>query len=174
MSPKELGATAFRALRAKKWFIEIEEFDQKERLLLNFGHTFGHAIEAGTNFAVSHGIGVGIGMLVAVELARQQDALSPAGVERTARLVQHVRDLLGAGGKCVIKAPDCTDLDLVLEKFENDKKHLSGVYRMICPQRDGELEVVSLPKTDATRRLILASYQAVLGGLGWHTKTAHG
>ena len=50
-------------LCAKKWFIEIDEFDRAERRLLNFGHTFGHALEAATEFSVNHGVAVVIGML---------------------------------------------------------------------------------------------------------------
>ena len=38
----------FHVLDSKRWFVEIDEFDRKERRLLNFGHTFGHALEAAT------------------------------------------------------------------------------------------------------------------------------
>ena len=80
-----------RALRTKKWFIEIDEFDKKERLLLNFGHTFGHAIEAGGDFSVPHGIAVGLGMLVAIKYAGLRQWLSPGGEEHTAALAAHIR-----------------------------------------------------------------------------------
>jgi 3-dehydroquinate synthase len=169
MSPVDLQRTIFRALRAKKWFIETDEFDQKERLLLNFGHTFGHAIEAGTSFAVSHGIAVGVGMLVATEYAKRKDWLGPIGTERIANLSSHVRSMLGIGEKSVSIPPECIKLDLVLEKFDNDKKHLSDVYRMVCPRRDGELEVVSEPRNDEVRHLIRLAYQEALMGIGWRT-----
>jgi len=55
-----------RAIRAsleiKKGFIETDEFDQGPRLVFNLGHSFGHAIEAATDFAVPHGIAVTIGL----------------------------------------------------------------------------------------------------------------
>lgn len=54
-----------RSLTIKKFFIEIDEFDKKERLVLNYGHTFGHAIESLTNYAVPHGIAVAHGMNIA-------------------------------------------------------------------------------------------------------------
>ena len=41
----DFNSMVLLSLKSKKWFIETDEFDQKERLLLNFGHTFGHAIE---------------------------------------------------------------------------------------------------------------------------------
>jgi 3-dehydroquinate synthase len=53
------------SLKAKKYFIEVDEFDQKERQLLNFGHSFGHAIESSSGYAIPHGIAVLVGMLAA-------------------------------------------------------------------------------------------------------------
>jgi 3-dehydroquinate synthase len=50
------------SLLTKKKFIEEDEFDTGVRLLLNFGHTFGHAIESLTNYKVPHGIAVSYGM----------------------------------------------------------------------------------------------------------------
>ena len=51
-----------RSLEIKKPYIEKDEFDRKERNIFNYGHSFGHAIEAATNFEVPHGIGVTMGM----------------------------------------------------------------------------------------------------------------
>jgi 3-dehydroquinate synthase len=51
-----------RSLEIKKEYIEIDEFDQKERQVLNFGHSFGHAIESVTNYRIPHGIAVSYGM----------------------------------------------------------------------------------------------------------------
>ena len=51
-----------RSLEIKKLRIEADEFDQGERLVLNYGHTFGHAIESATSYAIPHGIAVTIGM----------------------------------------------------------------------------------------------------------------
>jgi 3-dehydroquinate synthase len=50
-----------RSLEIKKEYIEIDEFDKGPRLVFNYGHSFGHAIEAATNFAIPHGIAVSIG-----------------------------------------------------------------------------------------------------------------
>jgi 3-dehydroquinate synthase len=51
-----------RNLEIKKGFIERDEFDRGKRLLLNYGHSFGHAIESITNYAIPHGIAVSYGM----------------------------------------------------------------------------------------------------------------
>ena len=51
-----------RSLQIKKIIIEEDEFDTGRRNIMNYGHSFGHAIEAATNFAIPHGIAVTIGM----------------------------------------------------------------------------------------------------------------
>lgn len=54
-----------KSLQSKKYYIEKDEFDKKERKLLNFGHTFGHAIEAATSYKIPHGVCVAYGCLIA-------------------------------------------------------------------------------------------------------------
>ena len=51
-----------RSLELKKRLIELDEFDRGPRNVMNYGHSFGHAIESATAFAVPHGIAVTIGM----------------------------------------------------------------------------------------------------------------
>jgi len=52
----------FKSLKIKKKFIEIDEFDKGPRLILNYGHTFGHAIEKITNYKIPHGMAVAHGI----------------------------------------------------------------------------------------------------------------
>ena len=54
-----------RALEIKKPFVERDEYDQNERLVFNYGHSFGHALEAATEFGIPHGIAVSMGMDIA-------------------------------------------------------------------------------------------------------------
>jgi len=54
-----------RSLDVKQPFVERDEFDVGPRLLLNYGHTFGHAFESVTDFGIPHGIAVMLGMLTA-------------------------------------------------------------------------------------------------------------
>ena len=60
--PVVLGRYIQESLKIKKVKIEADEFDRGERIVMNYGHSFGHAIESCTNFAVPHGIAVSIGM----------------------------------------------------------------------------------------------------------------
>ena len=163
-APGELGPIVSLSLRTKKWFIETDEFDQKERLLLNFGHTFGHAIESSTNFGVSHGIAVGVGMLAACEFALAGGAPEPAP---TARLRKHVRDMFGRGNTAVIAHPPAVDIALTMEKFDYDKKHKAGFYRMVTPDAEGRLELKLHPRNDATRAAVSGAYQRALQDIGW-------
>jgi len=50
-----------RSLEIKKEYVEKDEFDKGPRLVFNYGHSFGHAIESATDYAIPHGIAVSIG-----------------------------------------------------------------------------------------------------------------
>ena len=63
------------ALLIKKRFIEVDEFDQGIRNIFNYGHSFGHAIEAATCYKVPHGIAVTIGMDMANRIANLRGLL---------------------------------------------------------------------------------------------------
>ncbi|MCM1130274.1 MAG: 3-dehydroquinate synthase [Roseburia sp.] len=60
--PKINEEIIYQSLSVKKNFVEKDEFDTKERMLLNFGHTFGHAIEL--KLGLKHGEAVALGMLM--------------------------------------------------------------------------------------------------------------
>ena len=62
---KILGRMISESLKIKKKMIEIDEFDQNERQVFNYGHSFGHAIESLTNYKIPHGIAVSFGMDIA-------------------------------------------------------------------------------------------------------------
>ena len=60
-----------RSLEIKRTKIEADEFDRHERLVMNYGHSFGHAIESATAYAVPHGIAVTIGMDMANDFSHR-------------------------------------------------------------------------------------------------------
>ena len=63
------------SLKVKKSVVEIDEFDQKERMFLNFGHTFGHIIEL--KYGYRHGEAVAIGMLMALKFGIDEGVTNP-------------------------------------------------------------------------------------------------
>lgn len=70
------------SLLMKQRFIEADEFDKGIRTVLNYGHSFGHAIESATDFGVPHGIGVTIGMDIANGIAALRGLLPEAHYRR--------------------------------------------------------------------------------------------
>lgn len=66
----------FESLQVKKAVIEIDEYEKDLRRILNFGHTFGHALETVTNHAIPHGLAVAWGMDFVNYLSTQDKALS--------------------------------------------------------------------------------------------------
>lgn len=70
-----------RCVELKSEVVRLDEFDRGERQKLNLGHTFGHAIEALSNFTVSHGKAVAIGMAMAAQTARKKGICDRSVVE---------------------------------------------------------------------------------------------
>ena len=76
----------------KARIVEHDEFDTGERMLLNFGHTLGHAVEKTFHFdTFSHGEGVGIGMVLLTRQAEQLGLTEPGTAQRIADLLQKFR-----------------------------------------------------------------------------------
>lgn len=74
--PDELPPIILRALEIKKRFIEADEFDTGIRNLLNYGHTFGHAYEAVTDYRIPHGVAVTLGMATAIFVSERLGLVS--------------------------------------------------------------------------------------------------
>ena len=70
---EHLPEIILRCVEIKRSVVSQDEFDNCVRKLLNFGHTFGHAIEKCSDFTVPHGFGVAIGMAIAAGAAGKKD-----------------------------------------------------------------------------------------------------
>jgi len=161
-APEKFHELISLSLLTKRWFIEIDEHDQKERLLLNFGHTFGHAIEGACNFAIPHGIAVGMGMLAAIVCARLNGHFDVAP-HRVALLERYAMTLLAT----------ITDLPLwtrqiavneLMDRFGADKKHTGTHYCVIVPDTAGYLMRLELEKNASNRELIYSAFRTVCVG----------
>ena len=153
---QELAELLHATLAVKQWFIETDEFDQAERRLLNFGHTWAHALESATNFAIPHGLAVAIGMLAAIRFSGKSQ--SAAG------LWNHCLALLRA----VIKATQLQSFnaDRFVQTFRADKKHTPGHIHLIVPtdaSPDGlGVEEIHLPATAASLAAVLEAMREAL------------
>jgi len=149
------------SLLAKKWFIEIDEFDRKERLLLNLGHTFGHALEGAFHFQIGHGIAVGLGILSAIAIGPSIGRIKgdSATLER---FEAHVECLLN---KVPDLAPKLSALSIpdVLNRFSADKKHRSGAFVVIGFGSEGAVELIQLPKNSNSIDIIGNGFSQIIG-----------
>ncbi|HEU5198031.1 MAG TPA: 3-dehydroquinate synthase, partial [Ktedonobacterales bacterium] len=124
-----------RCIRLKMQIVQGDERDQGQRAILNYGHTFGHALEAVTEYSTwLHGEAVSIGMEVATRLAVVQGVLTAEEAERQ-------RTVLRAFGLPVA----CTDLDIsaALAAMQQDKKVRNGRMRWVLLDRIGHAAVYS-------------------------------
>lgn len=127
------------SLKSKKYFIEQDEFDRGIRRKLNFGHTYGHAIEAASDFKVHHGLAVGVGILASF-IHRERRLLSVSEEKltlATRKLLQPYKSMLSQ----TIRSMDKNDFFRFLLL---DKKITSTELRFIH-SIDGQLEIVNLP-----------------------------
>lgn len=128
--PEALAYAIERSCANKAEIVAIDERDEGQRALLNFGHTFGHAIETGLGFGEwLHGEAVAAGMVLATRLAQK---LGLIGMEEVLRTSQ----LLSAAG-LPVEAPEL-GLDRYLELMGHDKKVKGGRNRFILLARIGE------------------------------------
>ena len=142
-------------LMAKKWFIENDEFDIGVRQLLNFGHTYGHALEAATKFSIPHGIAIGLGMQAAIDFG-----INRAGKQEE-ELVQNVKKILAPVKNEINEWSVNFDPSLFKNAFAGDKKHTSNTFRLIL-SIDGHLEVIEVIKSEAILNQAARSMQKVL------------
>ena len=157
--PPHLAKIIELSLRTKKLFIEEDEFDDGIRLHLNFGHTFGHAIEAAGNFSITHGVAVGVGMQFAIDLANR---LSPSNqaASRTESLNIYLTSLL-KNVPHLAEHLNAIDADQLFDKFESDKKHTDKYFIMILPAKDGFLGKESVNKDALFKSLFKESFKYI-------------
>ncbi len=142
---RDKGALAYAVKRSCEIKAEVVGCDEKEsglRAILNFGHTFGHAIEAGMGYGEwLHGEAVGCGMVMAAELSARLGLVDAAFVERLEQLVR------GAG--LPVHGPDLGD-SRYLELMQVDKKAEAGSIRFVLiEQRNGQVgQAVVRPAAD--------------------------
>lgn len=121
--PLALSHAVVRSVEIKAAVVSIDERETGPRALLNFGHTFGHAIEAGLGFgAWLHGEAVAAGMVMAAELSVRIGKLGPEDADRIKRLIQRA-------GLPVV-GPNL-GIDRYLDLMSLDKKVALGRMRFI-------------------------------------------
>lgn len=130
-----------RSCEIKAAVVGADEREAGLRAILNFGHTFGHAIEAGMGYGVwLHGEGVAAGMVMAAELSRRLGLVDAAFVERLTRLI--ARAGLPTRGP-VLDAQD--NAGRYLELMRVDKKAEAGEIRFVLIDGPGRASMHAAP-----------------------------
>ena len=139
--PADLAYAIERSCQNKADVVAADEKETGQRALLNLGHTFGHAIEAGMGYgAWLHGEAVGTGMLMAADLSLRHGWITQEQMLRIKTILT------------LAKLPINTPPELDAEKFMNlmavDKKVLAGKIRLILLNNIGESLVSDNYKPD--------------------------
>ena len=122
-----------RCIRLKMDVVQSDERDGGLRNILNYGHTFGHALEAITEYGTwLHGEAVSIGMEVAGRIAVERGLFPEQDLARQRRLLQTIGLPIACPG---------VDSEAILKAMRNDKKVLTGRSRWILPTRIGQAQM---------------------------------
>lgn len=121
-----------RCVEIKAAVVAADERESGVRATLNYGHTLGHALEAETNFSVSHGEAVGVGLIFAARLAR---ALGRIDDER----VRRHEEVVGGEYGLSTSIPDGPGDDGLVRRMHGDKKATDGLTFVLDSARGVEL-----------------------------------
>ncbi|MBN8740843.1 MAG: 3-dehydroquinate synthase [Lysobacterales bacterium 69-70] len=139
LAARDAGAVAEaieRSCRHKAGVVARDEREDGERALLNFGHTFGHALEtAGGYGQLLHGEAVAIGMVLAAALSADLGLAPAADAQRLQRLLERL--------ELATALPAGSDAQALLQLMYLDKKNLSGQLRLILWRGIGAAEIVA-------------------------------
>jgi len=138
------------SVRIKAEVVSGDEKEQDRRRILNFGHTFGHALEAETGYSqFLHGEAVAWGMKAASLLAEKQRLLS--GEDK--------REILGCVN-CYGPLPPLSGVDPshIAARLKNDKKTVQGKIHFVLPERIGAVKITS----DVEERFVTAAIEEAL------------
>jgi len=140
LEPSALTRAVMVSCRMKAAIVAADERETGDRALLNFGHTFGHALEAETGFGdrLLHGEAVALGMVLAFDFAVR---LGLASGQDSHRVRRH---LAAAGLPTELAAVGLSGraADRLLSHMGKDKKVLDGGITLILPRRIGDVFVV--------------------------------
>ena len=134
-----LGHAVKRCCEIKAQIVGADEKEAGLREILNFGHTFGHAIEAGMGYgAWLHGEGVGCGMVMAATLSARLGLVDPAFARRLESLV--------ARAGLPVRGPASLSPERYLELMRVDKKSQGGDIRFVLLDGEAHATVRAAPE----------------------------
>jgi 3-dehydroquinate synthase len=144
--PSALEHVVVEAIRIKADVVAADEREKRERMILNFGHTLGHALETVTRYErFRHGEAVAWGMIAAAELS---SAMGMLPKEEALRLVALIR--------CIEKLPSLRGISAasLWRALQHDKKARDGRLRIVLLRRLGKAQIVDHVDPELLRRFV--------------------
>ena len=136
LDKKVLSTLIMRSIRIKALLVGEDELDRKgKRIILNYGHTIGHAIEAASSYSnrYNHGEAIAIGMCIAADIASRLNLLKKDDAGRIERLIKR------CGLPTKIKG---LKFSKIYEAHLHDKKFARNKNRFVLPCAPGSVRVV--------------------------------
>lgn len=127
-----------RCIELKKDVVHQDEFDHGERQKLNLGHTIGHGIEAHSNYLISHGQAVAVGMAIVSKSAAAHNICSPDVSQDICKIL----DLFHLPTRTEYTAQQ------LYQSALSDKKRLGETVNLIVPERIGHCAIRPTPVTE--------------------------
>jgi len=134
-----------KCISIKRDFVEADEFDVGKRMMLNFGHTIGHAVEACSNYTIPHGRAVAIGMAAITKAA----VVNGYCTEETRIQLDELLEQYDLLEDLQFTADD------LMEKIKVDKKNTSGMLRIVIPKEIGTCWIKEIYKEECHRWIVL-------------------
>ena len=142
---KVLQKIIYQSLKIKKKYIEVDEFDTGQRLILNFGHTFGHAIEKTTKFKIPHGLAVAHGIQIALFFSKRFGLLKK---DRYDIMVNDIKKITNLDPLKKI------NLNSFIQNIEKDKKHSNKYFKFILTKGVGNMIVYQISKKKNIKKIL--------------------
>ena len=146
LSNNELQQFIEHSLKVKQKVIEVDEYEQDVRRILNYGHTFGHALEALSHYEIPHGCAVAWGVDLANYISWKMGLLSAQDFEKIHLEIEtHFHFHLS----------QAIDPYALIRTARRDKKAAQGKINLVLLRSPGQLEIVPIPFDDQLERWIL-------------------
>ncbi|MDR2407495.1 MAG: hypothetical protein LBE13_05215 [Bacteroidales bacterium] len=136
-----------KSLKFKKYFIEEDEFDKGKRILLNFAHTFGHAFETTSRYAIPHGSAVVLGMITANAISSRRRILSQDIFKEIEFACKRII--------CLKLKEEWFNIDAVVAAIKMDKKQTDNSISAILLHDDFSLKLYKDICVDEIKQAIL-------------------
>ena len=140
-----MGHAVLRSCEIKSAVVSADEREGGIRATLNFGHTFGHAIEAGMGYGEwLHGEAVGCGMVMGADLSYRLNLISKAELERLTKIIKSMN---------LPTVPPKFGAERYMELMQVDKKTEGGQIRYVILEKIGKAQIKSVPDNQVIETL---------------------